>query len=106
MQVLGQSLECIVRCNLSGTAENNDGTGCTLSNFDVTMSIKGEYFRLTLKKPDGSKVTGLVWTSGDESICTVDENGVVTAVSKGTTTVSTEYEGVTYECIVRCNIKN
>lgn len=106
VQVLGQSLECIVRCNLSGTTENNDGTGCTLSNFDVTMSIKGEYFRLTLKKPDGSKVTGLVWTSGDESICTVDENGVVTAVSKGTTTVSTEYEGVTYECIVRCNIKN
>ena len=106
VQVLGQSLECIVRCSLNDTAENNGEENYTLSNYDVTMSIKGEYFRLTLKKPDGSKVTGLVWTSADESICTVDENGVVTAVAKGTTTVSTEYEGVTYECIVRCNIKN
>ena len=106
VQVLGQSLECIVRCSLNGANENNGEESYTLSNYDVTMTIKGEYFRLTLKKPDGSKVTGLVWASADESICTVDENGVVTAVSTGTTTVSTEYEGVVYECIVRCSIKN
>lgn len=106
VQVMGQSLECIVRCSLNGTTENSGEESYTLSNYDVTMSIKGEYFRLTLKDPTGKKVTGLVWTSGDTSICTVDENGVVTAVSKGTTTVSTEYEGTTYECIVRCNIKN
>lgn len=106
VQVLGQSLECIVRCSLNGAADSSGEESYTLSNYDVTMTIKGEYFRLTLKKPDGSKVSGLVWTSADESICTVDENGVVTAVSSGTTTVSTEYEGVVYECIVRCSIKN
>lgn len=105
-QVMGQSLECIVRCTLGSSTENNGETTYTLSNYDVTMSIKGEYFRLSLKDADGKKVSGLVWTSGDESICTVDENGVVTAVAKGTTTVSTVYEDTTYECIVRCAIKN
>lgn len=104
VQTLGQSLECIVRCNLSGAAENPEDASYTLSHLDVTMSIKGEYFRLSLRDADGDKVTGLVWTSADESVCTVDENGVVTAAAKGTTTVGTTYEGVTYECIVRCNI--
>lgn len=106
VQVMGQTLECIVRCSLGGSAETTSDSGYTISNFDVTMSIKGEYFRLSLKDSSGAKVSGVVWVSGDESICTVDENGVVTAVSKGTTTVSTEYEGTVYECIVRCNIKN
>ena len=105
-QVMGQSLECIVRCTLGTSAESNGEATYTLSNYDVTMSIKGEYFRLSLKDADGKKVSGLVWTSGDEGICTVDENGVVTAVAKGTTTVSTVYEDTTYECIVRCAIKN
>lgn len=104
VQTLGQSLECIVRCNFNDSAENGGDADYTLSNYDVTMSIRGEYFRLSLRDEDGNKVSGPVWTSGDESVCTVDENGVVTAVGKGTTTVSTVYEDVTYECIVRCNI--
>lgn len=104
VQTLGQSLECIVRCTLSGAAESQEDASYSLSHLDVTMSIKGEYFRLSLRDADGNKVSGLVWTSADESVCTVDENGVVTAAAKGTTTVGTTYEGVTYECIVRCNI--
>ena len=48
----------------------------------------------------------VTWTSASPSIATVDDKGVVTAVAKGTTTVSTVYEDTTYECIVRCAIKN
>ena len=84
---------------------DGEETGCTLSNYDVTMGYKGEYFRLTLKDPEGKTITGLVWTSGDTSVCTVDEKGVVTYVAKGTTVVSTTYEGTTYECIVRCIVR-
>lgn len=101
----GQSFSCIVRCNLDDSAETGDGEGkCTISHFDVTMSIVGEYFRLSLTDANGDKVTGLSWTSSDNSVCTVDGSGVVTAVGRGTAYVSTTYNGVSYECIVRCNV--
>ncbi len=101
----GQSFSCIVRCNLDDSAETGSGEGkCTISHFDVTMSIVGEYFKLSLTDADGDKVTGLSWTSSDNSVCTVDANGVVTAVGRGTAYVSTTYDGVSYECIVRCNV--
>ena len=102
----GQSFSCIVRCNLDGSAESGSGEPtCSISHSDVTMSIVGEYFRLSLKDADGNKVSGLVWTSSDNSVCSVDSDGVVTAVGRGTAYVSTTYQGVSYECIVRCNIK-
>ena len=41
------------------------------------------------------------WSSGDESVITV-ENGVVTAVGVGSTTVSCEYYGKRAECTVSC----
>lgn len=105
VQTMGQTLECVVRCSLNGAGTDGEETGCTLSNYDVTMGYKGEYFRLTLKDPEGKTITGLVWTSEDTSVCTVDEKGVVTYVAKGTTVVSTTYEGTTYECIVRCIVR-
>lgn len=102
----GQNYSCIVRCNLDDSAESADPEAmCTISHFDVTMSIVGEYFRLSLKDADGNKVSGLSWSSSDNSVCSVDANGVVTAVGRGTAYVSTTYQGVSYECIVRCNIK-
>ena len=68
------------------------------------MSIVGEYFKLSLKDADGNKISGLSWTSSDNSVCTVDSDGVVTATGRGTAYVSTTYQGVSYECIVRCNV--
>ena len=32
------------------------------------------------------------WVSGDDSVCTVDENGVVTAIAEGTTTITATLE--------------
>lgn len=101
----GQSFSCIVRCNLDSSAETGTGEAtCTISHFDVTMSIVGEYFRLSLKDANGNKVSGLSWTSSDNSVCSVDSDGVVTAVGRGTAYVTTMYQGVSYECIVRCNV--
>lgn len=102
-----ERLECIVRCNLDDSAESGgsaDAGVYTISNEDVTMTIVGEYFKLTLKDADGKRVTGVVWTSSDTSVCTVDADGVVYAVGRGTTTVYTTYGGKSYECIVRCPI--
>ena len=93
-------LTCIVRCNF----EDRSGE-CTISNSDVTMGVKGETFQISLRDANGNKITGLLWVSSDVSICSVDGTGVVKAEGKGTAYVSTTYNGVSYQCIVRCNIK-
>lgn len=51
---------------------------------------------------DGSINGKAVWTSGDDRIVTVDENGVVTGVKMGMTTVSatSEEDGLTSTCVV------
>lgn len=98
----GSDLTCIVRCNF----EDSSGEGaCTISNSDVTMGVKGETFQISLRDANGDRITGLLWVSSDVSICSVDGTGVVKAEGKGTAYVSTTYNGVSYECIVRCNIK-
>ena len=99
----GSELTCIVRCNFE---DNSDDEGaCTISNSDVTMGVKGETFQISLRDASGKKITGLLWVSSDVSVCSVDGTGVVKAEGKGTAYVSTTYNGVSYECIVRCNIK-
>ena len=100
------TLECIVRCRLEDSAESAEPAdpNCTISHSDVTMSIIGEYFKLSLRDSNDDRVSGLTWRSSDASVCTVDEKGVVYAVGGGTATVSTTYGGTTYECIVRCKI--
>ena len=94
-------LTCIVRCNF----EDRSGEGeCTISNSDVTMGVKGETFQISLRDANGNKITGLLWVSSDLSICSVDGTGVVKAEGSGTAYVSTTYNGISYQCIVRCNL--
>ena len=95
-------MTCIVRCNFDdGVAESGD---CTISNSDVTMGVKGETFQISLRDANGNKITGLLWVSSDLSICSVDGTGVVKAEGSGTAYVSTTYNGISYQCIVRCNL--
>lgn len=69
-----------------------------LRTTDMTMSVNGPKWDLyTGSIPN----TSIQWWSGDESIATVDQGGVVTFVSPGTTKIYAKYNGVTYECIVR-----
>ena len=99
----GQSLQCIVRCAFGESG--GTGSACTISHSDVTMGILNEKFQLTLKDADGTKISNLLWVSSDSSICSVDGSGVVTAVGEGTAYVSTTYDGVSYQCIVRCSFR-
>ena len=66
----------------------------TLSQKDVTIYV-GDTFRLTAKAAGTVK-----WTSADEEVATVSDNGTVTGVSEGETTVSAAYNGAVASCTV------
>lgn len=71
-----------------------------LNYTDITMTSVGEQVYFKVKNlQDGMEVT---WTSDNDSVCTVDENGVATAVGKGTTNIRATVNGRTAFCIVRC----
>lgn len=71
------------------------------------MFYEGETFQFEVNYENGEP-EGVTheWTSSDESVCTVDADGVVTAVGNGTAYVSTVADGVNLKCIVRVNFQN
>lgn len=74
-----------------------------LNRTDITFYNKGETF--TFSAGSGIKNSQVLWTSADESIAKI-ENGTVTAVGKGTTTITAEYNGKKESCIIRCSISD
>lgn len=64
------------------------------------MSLKkGETFKLRLQDSNKNAVKA-TFTSGSESICTVDEDGTVKAVGAGTVIIRAKYQDTTYKCTV------
>ena len=98
---------CIIRCvDVTGNkGYNNDESEYVINYEDVTLTRKGEYFQLTLKSilPDG-EVPEFTWTSDDPSVATVDNKGIVTAVSDGVAYITTSIGDDQFRCIVRVNI--
>ena len=68
----------------------------TLSSKKLTLK-EGKTKKLVLKN---SKLTTTEWISSDESVATVDESGIITAVSKGVAEISTTTGGCTDVCVV------
>ena len=73
------SLSMFVGCNVS-----NSSLTVTLSSTQMTLQVN-ESKNLTATVSDGSTVT---WTSEDETIATVTNNGVVKGKSVGETTIT------------------
>ena len=77
-------------------------TGVTMDEKSVTM-LAGKTHQLTATvAPEDASNQNVEWSSDDEDVATVDENGLVTAVSTGnaTITVTTEDGGFTDTCDV------
>ncbi len=67
---------------------------------DISLYKRGETVPLrVINLPAGAEVT---WSTADETVAKIDENGILTAVSGGTTTVTAEVFGKTVELLVRC----
>ena len=58
-----------------------------ISMDDAKVNI-GETVEMQLKHEEGTLVKGIVWSSSDEEVATVDQNGVVKGVKEGTATIT------------------
>ena len=76
-------------------------TGVELDITQKSLNV-GDTFTLTATlKPNDATNKSVTWSSSDTSVATVDENGVVTAVSEGTATITaTASNGVEASCTV------
>lgn len=52
-----------------------------------TLTFKGQYWRLMVKAEPDNTTEKVIYTSGDESVVTIDEYGRVTAVGEGETVI-------------------
>lgn len=80
-------------------------TGVALNKTDIELSVNSYFITEQLRTkftPTGASNKNVIWTSEDESIATVTETGLVTAVGPGTTTITctTEDGGYTARCTV------
>ena len=71
----------------------------TLSKTDFTLKSAGASWKLTVSGGDGEQIR---FTSSDESVATVAQDGTVTAVAPGTATITAADGELTAQCIVRC----
>lgn len=73
----------------------------TLNRTDFTLKSAGASFRLKYTcEPDIDAIPE--FSSSDEAVATVSEDGTVTAVSPGSAVISVQYGSLTAQCIVRC----
>ena len=63
-------------------------TGITLNKTVLTINEGDVFLLVGTVKPDNASITSFDWSSSDESVASVDETGKVTAVSKGTATIT------------------
>lgn len=75
------------------------GKSVELDKTELTFTAAGETAQLTAKTKGE-----LTWTSSDEAVATVDQNGLVTAVAPGAATITAAIdEKTTATCTVKCD---
>jgi len=67
----------------------------------VLMGIDNSYTLRATVTPNNATNKTITWTSSDKTIVTVNSNGTITAIAKGTATITAEAEDKTATCRVR-----
>ena len=81
----------------------NPVTSITLNTEQLTMEYGTKEQLTATVAPDDADNLGLTWTSDNEEVATVYENGLVTAVGEGTATITAtanDGSGVSASCVV------
>ena len=120
-EYMGLKVSCIVTCAFTGEG----GTGGNVeedkekpngeyridnmvSSYDTDCILElNNYFHLQIVDSNEKQVSGVNWSVSDDTICSIEVIGNecrVTALAGGYVTVTAEYEGNTYTCIVRVSV--
>lgn len=81
-------------------------TGVTVSPTTLTLNVGGTYTLAKTISPSGASNQNVVWSTNNTAVATVDSSGKVTAVGKGTCTITcTSSENSSYKgtCAVTVN---
>lgn len=89
--------------NVSLVKEKPELTGLTLDNESLDLSSTNQKQLNVSYEPKDTGDTDVVWTTSDESVATVDNNGLVTAVAPGEATI-TVTSSVNSEISAKCII--
>lgn len=77
-------------------------TGVTVTPTNQTMNVGNTFTITPTVTPDNATDKSVIWTSSDDTIATVDDNGKVTALMEGTATITatTNDGGFTASCVI------
>ena len=80
-------------------------TGISLSNTDVTIDLNNTYTLVADVKPSNATNKNVTYKSENPNIAKVDQNGIITAVGKGQTTITVTPNGggKSSTCLVTVN---
>lgn len=81
-------------------------TGLTVTPASIEMNAAGIATSLNAVVLPSDCTEKITWTSSDPTICTVDSDGVVTAVDGGTATVTAQCGSFTADVEVKCDFAN
>ena len=63
-------------------------TGITLDRSELSLAPEATFQLTATVEPENATDKEVTWTSSDETVATVDENGLVTAVAEGSVTIT------------------
>ena len=92
---------CLVACN-NGTSGSGKLESATLSKTTLELT-EGATYRLTVNPtPEDAVIESVTWSSSDEMVASVSENGTVSANSLGTATISAAIVGT--DIVAKCQV--
>lgn len=76
-----------------------------ISKSSMTMKPGATNTLSVTVSPEDANISGMTWTSSDEAVATVDQEGNVTAVADGTATITATVGGTTASCDITVSNK-
>lgn len=82
-------------------------TDFKLRKDDISFFTVGEKYQMPVTLTPADAHATITWTSSDPAVATVSDNGLITAVSRGTVNITASIPGLgERKCIVRCQLSS